>query len=330
MSLNETSALIAESRKIIDSGQDSSDNVLLSLNMILRIVTNIDDRMKKMESNIDKRIDDLKQTMLSVSARVRTLENFTDELSKKVNECESSCEGVSNLFDKVDRQIKLNTRNLIHQDIRIKKLEQRPASQPDIQHVNESEEIASLRECVLDLQCRSMKNNLIFTGLARDRNEDTEELLRYFLHEELGIDYRIEFGNVHRFNTRKKRHRPPIVARFLYHKDLEFVLKNAYKLKGKPFGIKEQFPREIEERRRFLYPVVKKAKQENRQVALVRDKLYVDNVLYEPNVQQVEPVGNPTTPRQPPASTETDSPEGITPPSKRQRRKEPSPRQGGD
>ena len=44
-------------------------------------------------------------------------------MNKKLLECESNNQGVSNLFDEVEKQTKTNTRNIIHQDIRIKKLE---------------------------------------------------------------------------------------------------------------------------------------------------------------------------------------------------------------
>jgi chaperonin cofactor prefoldin len=37
-----------------------------------------------METNIEKRIDDLNQSMLSVSSRVRTLENRSNELKAKI------------------------------------------------------------------------------------------------------------------------------------------------------------------------------------------------------------------------------------------------------
>jgi hypothetical protein len=40
------------------------------------------------------------------------------DLTVKVTECESSCQGVSNIFDNADKQIKTNTRNIIHQDQR--------------------------------------------------------------------------------------------------------------------------------------------------------------------------------------------------------------------
>lgn len=129
-----------------------------------------------------------------------------------------------------------------------------------------------------------MKNNLIFTGLHRVQNEDTEELLRRFLYNELGVDYKIEFRNVHRFKTRGDYRRSPIVARFLYRKDLDYVLSIANRLKGKPYRIREQFPPEIEQARKPLYPVMKLAKQQRKQVTLNRDRLYIDNELYVPDM----------------------------------------------
>jgi hypothetical protein len=78
---------------------------------------------------------------------------------------------------------------------------------------------------------------------------------------ELNIDYYIEFGNVHRFGSRQNNNngteiKPrPIVARFLYYNDLAYVLECAKRLRGKPYGINQQFPAEIENRRRSLYPV---------------------------------------------------------------------------
>jgi hypothetical protein len=61
-------------------------------------------------------------------------------------------------------------------------------------------------------------------------------------------------------------------------------LNNANKLRGKPFGIREQFPFEIEQRQRILYPIMKDAKRTNQQVALVRDRLYINNELYVPRI----------------------------------------------
>ena len=128
MSLKETSNLIAQSRKIIESGQDDTTNSNALLNIILQIVTSIDTRVQRMETNIEKRIDDLNQYMLSVSSKVRTLENRSNELTAKLTECKSSYKGVSNLFDQVEKQCKTNTRNIINFESRIKNLEENPLS----------------------------------------------------------------------------------------------------------------------------------------------------------------------------------------------------------
>lgn len=317
MSLSDTSKLIEQSRKIVES---SHDDVSTIINMFLQIVTSIDSRMQRIETNIDKKLDELKQSFLAVSSRVRTLENKATEFSKKISDCETSCQGVSNLFDQINGQVKTNTRNIIHQDSRIRKLEEKPIFQPIIQPVAQySEELQSLKDAVLDLKCRSMKNNLIFTGLHRVRNEDTEQLLRCFLYNELGVDYKIEFGNVHRIKSRGDYRRAPIVARFLYHKDLDYVLSIANRLKGKPYGIREQFPAEIEEARKPLYPVMKAAKQQRKQVTLIRDRLYIDNELYIPDTDTTNDsaANHHTSPK---VSTS-----GNSPPYKRQRQG-PSPR----
>ena len=91
-------------------------------------------------------------------------------------------------------------------------------------------------------------------------NENTEDLLRDFLYIELGIDYKIEFGNVHRFG-RNALGRRPIVAQFLYFADLQYTLDNVYKLRNRPFGIKQQFTREIENRRKQLYSIERDPKR---------------------------------------------------------------------
>jgi hypothetical protein len=43
---------------------------------------------------------------------------------------------------------------------------------------------------------------------------------------------------------------------------LQMVLQNAYRLKGSSFGISEQYPAEINNRRKNLYPIIMEAKQQ--------------------------------------------------------------------
>ncbi|KAK3107697.1 hypothetical protein FSP39_020206 [Pinctada imbricata] len=143
------------------------------------------------------------------------------------------------------------------------------------------DEINTLRDKVTDLQCRSMKQNLIFHGIANEsRFENTEEKLRNFLYYELGIEDHIEFGNVHRFGRHERGKDRPIVARFLYQSDLLYVKQNAYKLRGSCYSVREQFPQAVEDRRKILYPIMKRHKEAGDTVKLVRDRLYINNRPY--------------------------------------------------
>ena len=64
-----------------------------------------------------------------------------------------------------------------------------------------------------------------------------------FVQNELGtcITYHRELGNVHRFSP-SPRGRLPIVARFIYYKDLQGMLDNACNLRHTSYGIRRQFP----------------------------------------------------------------------------------------
>ena len=134
-----------------------------------------------------------------------------------------------------------------------------------------------------------MKYNLIFSGISESRGENTERVLRDFLFDHLEIDDLLEFANVHRFGKEYNGRPGPIIAKFLYQRDLDLVLKNARKLRGKPFHINRQFPDEIEQACRSLYPLMKELRQKGDRVKLVRDTLFVNGEPYQPEVSSSPP-----------------------------------------
>ena len=156
---------------------------------------------------------------------------------------------------------------------------------------------------VIDLQCRSMCENLIFSGIDEEiiekpdgtKYEDSELVLKKFLSKEMDISFQIEFDRVHRLGPIRTqdsdqdeeeeiRNPRPLIAKFERYKDKQYVKMLApSKLQGKKYGVNEQFPKEIEETRKTLYGEMKKAKRnpENK-VRMVRDKLYVNNVQITP------------------------------------------------
>lgn len=142
-----------------------------------------------------------------------------------------------------------------------------------------------LKEKFLELQTHSMKYNLIFTGIKSidGFNENTEEVLRLFLEQEMGMTdaSEIKFQNVHRLSERNDGKERSIIARFFNYSDHERVRKAAAdKLKNKPFSVYQQYPREINERRKQLIPKMKELKRQKRHVKLIYDKLFVDGEEY--------------------------------------------------
>ena len=125
----------------------------------------------------------------------------------------------------------------------------------------------------------------------RESNKDTEDLLRKFLRTDLKIskedEESIQFDRVHRVSARRvssgtpnSKPRPIIVKLSSFH-DKEFIksfIKNL--TKGRNVGISDDFPKEVEEMRKKLYPVLKAAKQEKRTAFFKVERLIIDGSLY--------------------------------------------------
>lgn len=70
---------------------------------------------------------------------------------------------------------------------------------------------------VIDLKARSMRDNLVFTGIQEDDREDTEEFLQAFLHRKFKLGNDIQYERVHRVGKYNEfsEHSRNIVAKFI-------------------------------------------------------------------------------------------------------------------
>lgn len=268
MALN-TKWLIEESKKAMEQSDNDSN-----MNKILMILEKIDVRQQKLEDKLSK-IDEMSHSLSQMCNKITEIETSISDLVKRNSLIEKSVEDIGGLLDTVVERCTSNKKEIENMKRRNTEIERQ------IENDNLKENFKQIEHSLLDLRCRSMKNNLIFSGLGFQQNENCEEKLRRFMHNELGIEFHVELGNVHRFGKPGLNGAKPIVARFLYRKELEAVLRNTNKLKGKSFGVNEQFPEEIETRRKKLYPVLKKARHEGKQVKLVRDKLFINGKQYQ-------------------------------------------------
>ncbi|KAK3083740.1 hypothetical protein FSP39_002403 [Pinctada imbricata] len=135
-----------------------------------------------------------------------------------------------------------------------------------------------------DLKCRSMRDNLMFFGLAEISNENSFTPITEFCSDMLDIhDIRGYMDRSHRVGKFDRNKRRPIVVKFNNFNAREEIRRASYNLRGTRFSIAEQFPREINERRKELQPIMNAAKQQGKRVRLVRDVLYIDGHKYTGN-----------------------------------------------
>ncbi|KAK6168722.1 hypothetical protein SNE40_019908 [Patella caerulea] len=247
------------------------------MNQIVQLLTNMDLRMKRLEHVMFK-IGNIETLLAGMKGQISEIDSDLKIMKEK--DRDDSLMKISNLCDKVSKKTEENYARIEKLSTDVKSINDHSKSVVNQVSTIESEH-DKLIQTVVDLQCRSMKNNLIFHGLKENTGENTEELLRLLIARELGVDYHFEFGNVHRFGRHTTGRNRPIVARFIYHKDLEYILSVSNRLRDKPYGINQQFPAIIEEKRKILYRVMKTYKQKGHKTRMVRDKLFIDGKLYE-------------------------------------------------
>ena len=152
-----------------------------------------------------------------------------------------------------------------------------------------------LKANLLDLQCRGMRNNLLFMGIEekeKETYETSEAIVKNFMHQHLKIPVeevrKIQLERVHRLGPRKENSKfpRPLVAIFANCKCKDQVLGLSKNLKGTRFYLSNQYPAEIVERRRNLIPIMNSFRQKGKKARLVVDKLYVDGELYRGDYQQ--------------------------------------------
>lgn len=149
------------------------------------------------------------------------------------------------------------------------------------------EKIKSLEDQILYQDVYSRRENLRFFGLpeASQGVENTSEVVYKFFEDELNIENprRIEFQRIHRLGKKKAGQSRQIIARFLRFPERELVFRNVRDL-GEESEVKvyADYPSEIQQRRKKLWPKMKKAREEGRTAFFDKqqpDKLIIDGVL---------------------------------------------------
>lgn len=278
-------------------------------------------KLSALEKGLEKlnkleKLDDIESSVKAINSKMCVFEQRLSNTETRVTDLQKSVEFVSAQYDGMsDIPVKVAS---VEKDLSAVKTENALLNEALVEMKKLNQD---LKEDLLDTKARSMRENLIFTNIdvrteSRDGRtfEDTESVLCDFLQRELHITD-IKFDRVHRirsnpnYRSRDNTVRPPpIVAKFTFYKDKELVRKSAHLLRGKRFGINEQFPDEIEQRRRMLYPHLRHARRTGKRANLIKDRLYVgeQEIRVSPHGDVVDRQGRTVpTPTNQPATRQT-------------------------
>ncbi|CAG2215469.1 unnamed protein product [Mytilus edulis] len=208
-------------------------------------------------------MDELSKKLTSFDKTVQTLVKTVENVTKRVDEVEKSMNFVNEKFEHNNNDVK-EVKSAFN-EIRSEK----DATNNTIFRLQQ--DLDDLYDRHIDLQTRSMRENLIFTGIPLqekdEQTEQTEKIIENFM--------RNRDGSV-KFTTK------PIVCRFRNFKERETVRKAARELRDTGFGISEQFPKEINDRRKTLWPFFQEARRQGKKAFFRRDRLFVDGVEFFP------------------------------------------------
>ena len=222
-------------------------------------------KLSDIQSKLDK--------MLSILPEIQGLKNRVKELEEEKQMLKESLELTQAEVEKLKSDASATEAKLTSTTEKISKVDE-------------------LERRLVKQECFNRRNNIKFFGIndgEQESPEDTEKVLRKFLHKEMKMSSddlnEIEFERVHRIPTRpseeKKQHPRPIIAKASFFKDKELIKSHIKHLpKGKKFGVADDFPKEVDEIRKELYPVLKKAKKDQKVAFFNVERLIIDKAVY--------------------------------------------------
>ena len=151
--------------------------------------------------------------------------------------------------------------------------------------IRAEKEIDNLKEQYLITEARSMRDNLMFYNIpesSKGAQEDASKTLKSFLADEMRINdeelKQVRFDRVHRIGQKKNDKPRVIVAEFNPSYGKNIVMRHCKNLdRTKRYGVNEQLPRELEERKKHLLPKFREARDAQQKPKWSMDKLIVND-----------------------------------------------------
>ena len=259
--VSERSPKLDDSRKIQVLNLDSEDFESWK-EWLTQFVQGLDNKLTPLEP-MSVQISDIQRVILDLSTRVEEA-NITAQEAKEEN---------------AQTKKELKTLQAAFTQVQGEKTQ--------LQH-----QVDRLYEKQLSMECHSRRSNLNIDNVPEDHNEQPQDTLRKFfdvLEKQMGIKNARNFIRIercHRVGPKRANTARPIIAKFNWYVDREEVWKRKSALKGSNMWMREDFPPEVENWRRKLYPILQAARRDDRYKARASihiDRLSINGRLYSVN-----------------------------------------------
>ena len=233
--------MLKDLNKKMDSMLEKHDEVLGQLSTHTEQINRLEENNVRLSNELkqlqDKVAEQVKES-LKLQKENQSLKNNLKELNEKVED--------------VTKRIKINEETVTSNSGRIKSVE--------IFEKNARKKYHELSSRADDMEDRSKRQNLIFYGLEEQQNEDVETRVQDVLINRKLMNDQVHIDRAHRIGKKSPGKHRPVVVRFTYYKDKEWILSQAKLLKGSPIKISEQYSKATLTINRELFEACKVAK----------------------------------------------------------------------
>lgn len=166
---------------------------------------------------------------------------------------------------------------------------QESVSQMKAELEQQKQENRQLKDQLLSAECQSRRDNLKFYGIPENRGENCELIITQICKDS-GLDINTwSIVRSHRLGPYDRNRIRPIIVKFNHFKERELVWMSRHMIRSEQaVSIGEDFPVEIDQRRKALYPILQAALNfrdpENAdfryRAKIVKDKLIINGSAY--------------------------------------------------